>query len=118
MLALLLIGFASPNATVAREADTLSANYYLPGCQVAIEPPSTFIGPDAFRAGMCMGKVETLFELAGPRGPIRACPPRTSTVAQALRVVVRYINQRPGLMQLSFTDLAMEAMADAWPCRD
>jgi len=34
-----------------------------------------------------------------------------------VRVVVRYIEQRPGRMHENFLRLANEALTEAWPCR-
>jgi Rap1a immunity proteins len=45
------------------------------------------------------------------------CVPDRSTVGQAVRVVVAYIDQRPERMHEYFEVLALEALRRAWPCR-
>jgi hypothetical protein len=97
------------------EEDTSSANYFLPGCQL-------FAGENVqvsdFKAGACAGIVETLlFMNTLVLMNTLACPPRTSTLGQATRVVVAYIKQRPTRMHENFIMLAREALIDAWPCK-
>jgi hypothetical protein len=42
-----------------------------------------------------------------------ACSPERATVGQTLRMVVRYIDQRPERMHERFEDLALEAILEA-----
>jgi hypothetical protein len=96
------------------------------------EPP--FWG--AFDQGECIGTVKTVAFLAGTmnlsvlalsgEGQVIALKrnwscadiPDGVTVGQELRVVIRYIEARPNRMHEPFRSLALEALLDAWPCRN
>jgi hypothetical protein len=112
----ILIGILFASNAPAQARDTSSSNYYLPGCQIAIENPELVKASDYYKTGLCMGVVTTLFSLAGDHIN-NICAPPTSTVNQALRVVVQFLKQHPEATHLSFIELAIEAMAEAWPCR-
>jgi Rap1a immunity proteins len=45
------------------------------------------------------------------------CVPPTATIGQMVRVVVKYIDQRPERLHEQFTVLAYEALKAAWPCK-
>jgi hypothetical protein len=45
------------------------------------------------------------------------CVPDRSTVGQAVRVIVAYVDQRPERMHEHFEVLVLEALRRAWPCR-
>jgi Rap1a immunity proteins len=44
--------------------------------------------------------------------------PEEATLEQIIQAVVRYIGARPNRLHEPFRLLALEALADAWPCRD
>jgi hypothetical protein len=44
--------------------------------------------------------------------------PICETLEQKIRVVVAYIEARPNRMHENFNFLAIEALRDAWPCRE
>ena len=73
--------------------------------------------PDTFRKGECGGIVETVAYLASflPLD-VRSCPPTGSTTGQAVRIVVSFLEAHPERLHEDFTDLAMEALRQAWPC--
>lgn len=102
-------------AAEAKE-DLFSANYMLPGCKayLAQSPPSGFAG------GLCVGTVETLNFMTPTLKRERGCAdiPRGVTNDQTVRVVIRYIEARPNRMHESFRLLALEAILNAWPCRN
>ncbi len=85
-----------------------SANYVAAGCRdfVAHRPVN------AYAQGLCAGKVEAVGVFA--RG---ICLPAEVTVGQMIRVVTRYIDERPARLHEDFMALAEEAMRQAWPCR-
>jgi Rap1a immunity proteins len=62
----------------------------------------------------CASTVRTMIYVAASRG---ICPPAGATVAQAVRVIVAYIDQQPERMQEQFEPLALEALQKTWPCR-
>ena len=85
----------------------ISVNEVMPGCRAGLQNDHD----DLFLKGFCLGVVGALFQRG--RG---ICPPRESTVGQALRAVIRYIDSRPARLHESFYDLAAEALRTAWPC--
>lgn len=98
----------SCSATFA-EKDVDSANYMMAGRRsFIVKPPDN----DYFLNGRCAGIVETLIESG-----LGVCAPASSTSGQAIRVVVKYIDDRPARMHENFKPLALEALREAWPCK-
>ena len=108
MVGCLLLFTASFKHSDAEEPNT-SANWVIPGCHA-------FIGQsgDPMRANACAGMVWGVLDIAGIAKWV--CAPSTSTVGQAVRVVVQYIDARPARMHERFTFLALEALRGGWPC--
>lgn len=104
-----MFALASP-AAIAQDAGIYSANHKLAGCRAAAE--GTIRNSTGFDVGWCMGAV-----LALVATDTSTCAPYTSTQAQAVRVVVAHIDQRPARMHENFLQLALEALRLAWPCR-
>jgi Rap1a immunity proteins len=97
---------AQPGAAVAQ----MSANNVMPGCQeLANETSKNLVSQ-----GYCRGVIQGLLSFGGLVG---ICRPNQVSNAQAARVIVLYIDQRPARMHEDFTDLALEALQQAWPCR-
>jgi hypothetical protein len=90
--------------------DTGSANHIMPGCRDAVSNNLR----EPYLNGLCVGIVRAMFHLDASLG---FCVPDRSTVGQAVRVVVAYIDQRPERMHEYFEVLALEALRRAWPCR-
>lgn len=86
-----------------------SANYIMPGCRAFIAKNQD----DPFKKGLCIGILETL---AGTTSDV--CHPAGTTVGQTIRVVVKYIDDRPARLNESFRALAYEALRAAWPCKN
>ena len=99
--------FAATPATAS--VDT--ANYLLPFCrsEVSATPTRHYVG--VFYRGACAGVVMTLWSVGS-----EFCGPRGVTYNQMLRVVVRWIEQRPERHHEPFARLALQAMQAAWPC--
>ena len=96
-------------------ADYFSANSFMPGCRSIIEKgPGRFAvtnAQTAFDSGRCVGFVTGIAAIDPG-----SCAP-TVTLDQLLRVVVKYIDERPQLMHERFADLVQQALATAWPCK-
>jgi hypothetical protein len=83
------------------------------------------VGPDrsardpveAFRTDICVGGISGLVHVGRllPRH-ISFCNPPGVTPGQAPRMVVAYIEAHPERIHDDFTELALEAMYDTWPC--
>jgi hypothetical protein len=96
-------------ARAEAQQDTASANAMMPACRSSLNQDDNRL---MFNQGVCIGSVRTLI-FALPD----LCAPREVSVAQATRVVVKYIDDRPERMHERFLPLAAEALAAAWPCR-
>ena len=66
----------------------------------------------AFEEGRCTGIVKGLLFAA-----FDVCKPARTTQGQAVRVVVKYIDDRPERLHENFKTLAAEALQAAWPCK-
>jgi hypothetical protein len=95
------------------EPDFHSANNLVPFCAVPF-PSTTWDSDHAFMLGYCWGTVFTLTALTPTFG---VCLPKTGTEEQIMRVVVKYISDRPARMHEPFVRLAIEALQAAWPCK-
>ncbi len=124
-------GLLALTITTANAAEnTHSANYILPYCkltadQVADNPSNSYL------AGRCAGLVEGVINMSGllkamhTLGDIPnldpflcAAVPEEVTIEQALKVVVRYGETHPREGPLPFTVLVLDALHDAWPCKN
>jgi hypothetical protein len=67
---------------------------------------------------MCAGSLGTLLFL-GDALPdqFRVCRPRGAVLHDALRIVVKHIEEQPSRGHENFNGLAMEALSSAWPCK-
>lgn len=68
--------------------------------------------------GECGGTVDSLLFLREslPDG-FKVCHPKGVTSAQAVRVVVNYLQAHPQDLHQPFRILAMTALSQAWPCK-
>jgi hypothetical protein len=87
-----------------------SANFVMPGCRNAVSEQYGFL------EGYCTGIVVGIIGIGGAPGACLAVPDAV-TSSQAVRVVIVYIDARPARMHEHFTELALEALRAAWPCR-
>ena len=98
-------------AAASAQVDPGSATWAMPGCRAHINPDPRVPRPD-YLIGLCFGTVSAIFD-SDPE----VCLPKGATVGQALRVVARYIDERPARQHENFTGLTIEALRTAWPCR-
>jgi hypothetical protein len=97
------------NCGSALAAEHQSADAVMVGCRafnLNPTPPGQYTA-----AGFCGGLVEGL-TWAAPD----VCPPPEVTTGQAVRVVVKYIDDRPERLHERFNKLALEALRAAFPC--
>jgi hypothetical protein len=108
LVALILAGPTAPRADQEK-----SANFVLPGCQAFLDAHTT----DYALAGFCAGMVTGVSVMALLDG--HACIPSSSTNAQLVRIVIRYVEAHPERMHEPFAVLALQALRAAWPgpCR-
>jgi hypothetical protein len=90
--------------------DRQSANYMMAGCRGILldhVPPKLY-----FDTPYCAGVIDGLgWADSG------ICPPAGATSGQAVRVVVKYIDDRPERLHEKFYTLALEALRAAFPCK-
>ena len=86
-----------------------SGDDIMPGCRGLVADSSGNLGD--FRQGICAGSINAII-----RFDPDICLPKGSTVGQAVRVVVQYIDSQPARLHEDFVDLAAEALRAAWPC--
>lgn len=136
MKAIICAGLMALTITAANSAEDYdTANHRLFSCKAILTlkddaPAMTFY------KGMCLGEVTSLATLAANStvspsafsgaGKERAViehwrcvrPPDGVSDDETLNVVVRYIEARPERMNEPFLSLALEALFDAWACKD
>jgi Ssp1 endopeptidase immunity protein Rap1a len=101
-------------AVFAAEKDYDSANAMMPVCREAIKTTNAKNDPLRFlMQGNCMGIVAALHYFNKQLG---LCMPNAVTNGQAIRVVLKYIDDRPARTHENFMALAFEALQAAWPC--
>ncbi|WP_371498077.1 Rap1a/Tai family immunity protein [Bradyrhizobium sp.] len=91
----------------------------LPGCINHLEELSPTVSTDVvYASGVCLGMISILAAV-GTVLPAdrRYCPPPTGTVTQAVRVVVKYLNDHPERLHERFQILAVDGLRAAWPCK-
>ncbi len=80
----------------------------MPGCRAMVAESDR----EQFKQGICSGVVRGVAFM-----DLDMCAPGEVTQGQVLRVVVRYIDERPARQLENFVKLAAEALRAAWPCR-
>lgn len=100
----------SPSFAQASDA----GNDYLPLCKLVLEEKAK---TDLFGQGQCFATVKTVMQMNVFYSPVaKLCVPPGVTYPQALRVVVRFLENNPDKLHFSFSSLTMYALTEAWPC--
>jgi hypothetical protein len=121
------IALAAQAATPA--ANEHSANNILPGCRFLVAPRPATITSDVsgWSVGLCSGTIDGILTVAvqqrvamvaryGKAENVPFCSPPTATRDEAIRVVVRYLDEHSDLKMEEFGSVALEALEKAWPC--
>jgi hypothetical protein len=105
-------------------AKAATANEVLPACKLYLSVVdrhgrvSQSEIPRLMDAGECLGAVYAMLTVSHTLAePLKFCPPVDFDAEQGVRVVVAYIEKRPGRGREDFTMLALEALRSKWPCR-
>jgi len=87
------------------------------GCQISLHTDRPNINlTDASHSGVCIGTVGAILDLGtGLAEPYRFCHP-TVTIEQAIRVLLKYLDEHPELTHLNAVTLGLRAFKAAWPC--
>jgi len=101
----------------ATAADVGSANYMIEDCRI-VASGATPQTDHMFQAGVCIGRIDALSDVAVRLEDkrYRSCRPTDVTIVQIAKVVVTYLDQNPARLHEPFNSLALEAFAHAWPC--
>jgi len=108
-----LIFLTSPAS--AQEPVVSSGNWIVDGCNALND--STLKADDVSiqaRAWTCAGACVATYDLEMIHGNI--CPPSGITKGQVLRVVTKYLNDHPAILQTEYPILMARALKEAWPC--
>ena len=100
----------------AAAASGLTGNQVLPYCGL-VDSNSIRNSDEGVGVGACLGVVSTLMSLGSllpPKG--RFCPPKDSTTAQGVSIVVKTLKKNPEILHNEFEALAHAALMTAWPC--
>jgi Rap1a immunity proteins len=121
----LTLSVALASCAVAKaEADIYSANAVLPGCKALRgfpNPASGMIRISDRDQGYCAGLIDGIAWVMRDNSDLGAgCAhyPKGVSLGQQIQVVIHYIEARPNRLHESFNRLVVEALIDAWPCRD
>ncbi len=105
-------------------AQAASANEVLPACKLylsVVDRHGTVSQSELSHlvdAGECLGAVYAMLAVSHTLAePLKFCPPVEFEAEQGVRVVVAYIDSRPGRGREDSTMLALEALRSKWPCR-
>jgi len=97
--------------------DLVSGTDFLPACKAELNGP-TDSAAHIHDAGICNGVIKGLMTISDVLPPtLRFCIPDGMTIAPAIGVTVAYLEAKPERRNESFVLLALEAFAQAWPCK-
>jgi Rap1a immunity proteins len=111
---LALAGLVLFGITVSLHAQTLepTGNVLLPSCKAFIDGKPYIEGQPNHSA--CFGMILGIGDLQ----PRIFCPPPNVTSTEWAKVIVAYMEARPERLHEDFKTLALDALQDAWPCRN
>lgn len=98
----------------ARAATGTTGRDLLQGCRTAVENRAL-----DFPAGLCLGTVVTVLNITQPSvvgTEFVVCKDPGASVTQALRVVLRYMEANPQVLDKELAAIALNAMQLVWPC--
>jgi hypothetical protein len=105
----------------SRAEDLVSGNDFLPACKAELNGPAdstAHVTAHVHDAGICNGVIKGLMTVADVLPPsLRFCIPDGMTIGPAIGVTVAYLEAKPERRNESFVLLALEAFAQAWPCK-
>jgi hypothetical protein len=112
-MAWLMLGAGAARAH--SQLDYASAGVIMPGCEAFLAERYDEPTPQMFLQGVCAGQVAGVWDAAAALQTV--CAPGDNILNQGMRIIVQFINARPARMHERFTDLALEALMRAWPCK-
>lgn len=115
-MVLVALGIAVVARPCAALEYTKSGSDLIEACRTA----SSVSQPTTADEGMCVGEVAALAWLApgALSKVIRSCVPDNVGAEQMAQAVVNYLDRNHDRLREPFEGLALEALAQRWPCRD
>lgn len=101
----------------AEDTPTGTGNQLLAQCKTAInmiDSNAAGTANDNFDAGYCLGTVRAMGAVLMTAGLV--CGTDNVTVAQEMRIVIKYLQDNPSLLNQDDTGLAEVALMAAFPC--
>ena len=107
---------------MAAEQPAGSGNELLVQCQNAIHGMNTNVFKNPFDTGMCFGTVGAVMTMAtfyktSVENDIRICIPAGVTTGQGARIVVKFLQDRPELLNDDRAVLTWMALINSYPCK-
>ena len=110
-VAMTAVALAMLGGIALAQEDTSSGNFYYKGCKgVALEKYT-----DPIMNGLCLGAVAALMSMAKKN---ETCLPADVSRFQAVRVVVKFMDDHPTITNQDFMSIAGYSMQAAWPCKN
>jgi hypothetical protein len=98
-----------------------SGNDLLEGCRIASDPQhyanTTITVRMAYRAGLCGGFVSMgVAHARYMEKERRSCPPDGVTTGQVLKMLVKYLDDYPQMLNGDLRGVTLIVLKNAWPC--
>ena len=114
----LIIGNTNSSASTALEVNS-SCHYF----SNIVVSNSNFQMKQDFATGLCWGAFEVIqnivrIQFNGEKNPtLNICVPPTSTRIQLIKIVMKYIDNHPEVLNEEFTFVAYRALLNSYPCK-
>ena len=109
----LVVGIALPSLAQAQVSLGSSGTKLLENCtEHAKADLGTGVSVSWYQAGLCAGYVNGVWDVSD-----KICTPKGSTLGQAIRVVLKYLNDHPERLHEHMAELVVDALRAAWPCK-
>lgn len=115
----LAAGVALSVLLVSQAAMAVDGNELLLQCQALIQSIEKQ-APDTYGSGRCLGVVQGVSDmlvLYQDKLPKKFCVPSDVTYGQGVRIVVKYLQDNPKLLNNHDSVLVLAAYADAYGCK-
>jgi hypothetical protein len=97
--------------------DPASAGFIVQGCRDFLAADTT--SQQRWSAAICVGKVMTLdADSMFLSPPLHACTFKAASPTDLVRAIVNHFDANPSRLTEPFSALALEALAQTWPCPD
>jgi hypothetical protein len=102
-------------APVLCQSDDLTGQEVYRGCLNFVQQTNE----ELFYQGVCAGTIDLLThaDLYSEQDSI-ICPTQGTSIGQAAKVVVDYMDAHSTILHLPFRHIAIDALYAAWPCQD